>query len=68
PELSGGAAIYPESPDYFEERAEGLIACGVSILGGCCGTGPGHVRAMRRAADAAGGRRRPKGPPAERTP
>jgi methionine synthase I (cobalamin-dependent) len=29
------------------EQARGLLAAGVAIIGGCCGTTPAHVRALR---------------------
>ncbi len=44
--------IYPASPDYFADYARRFLQQGVTIVGGCCGTTPDHVRAMRRAVDA----------------
>jgi methionine synthase I (cobalamin-dependent) len=46
----GGA--YPGTPAAMESFARTAIAGGASIVGGCCGTGPEHVRAIRRAVDA----------------
>lgn len=43
--------VYPESPAYFADRAAELIDAGVSIIGGCCGTTPAHIRAIRDAVD-----------------
>lgn len=34
------------SPDYFWQEAQAWIDGGVQIVGGCCGTGPEHVRAV----------------------
>jgi len=34
---------------------------GVAILGGCCGTTPAHIRALRALVDARGGRGRGRG-------
>jgi len=34
-----------------------LIAAGANFIGGCCGTTPEHVRAIRAAVDAAQGNR-----------
>ncbi len=48
-----GETIYPESPD---ELARELIAFvtefGVNAIGGCCGSTPAHIRALRTAVDA----------------
>jgi 5-methyltetrahydrofolate--homocysteine methyltransferase len=51
PEHRGGDLIYPESPEFMAERAAQLIECGVAIIGGCCGTGPDHIRALRELVD-----------------
>jgi methionine synthase I (cobalamin-dependent)/5,10-methylenetetrahydrofolate reductase len=45
----GGRFLYPATPDYFAEHARALLDEGVSIIGGCCGTGPAHIRAMAEA-------------------
>ncbi|MBP7866760.1 MAG: homocysteine S-methyltransferase family protein [Acidobacteria bacterium] len=50
----GTDLAWPEDPDYFAERAPALLAAGANVLGGCCGTGPDHVRALRAAVDARG--------------
>jgi 5-methyltetrahydrofolate--homocysteine methyltransferase len=52
PDSRQGVLVYPESPEFFAERVARLRAAGVQIIGGCCGTTPEHVRAMRHAADA----------------
>lgn len=52
PEASGGRIFYPATPEYFGDYARRFIEAGVSIVGGCCGTTPPHVRAMRLALDA----------------
>jgi len=36
------------SPERYAERARAWIARGASIVGGCCGTGPDHVRRLAR--------------------
>lgn len=46
------AVIYPESPAYFADKVPELIAAGAAIVGGCCGTTPAHIRAIRQAVDA----------------
>jgi 5-methyltetrahydrofolate--homocysteine methyltransferase len=47
PVIEKGAVHYPEGPDFFAERTADLIAAGTSIIGGCCGTTPDHIRAIR---------------------
>jgi methionine synthase / methylenetetrahydrofolate reductase(NADPH) len=42
----GGRFVYPATPEYVAELADTLLDRGVAILGGCCGTGPEHTRAM----------------------
>lgn len=51
PENRGGELVYPESPDYMAERVSRLLDLGVAIIGGCCGTTPDHIRAIRAAVD-----------------
>lgn len=48
PETVGDAVAYPESPEFMAEHAKELLSAGVGIIGGCCGTTPAHVRALRR--------------------
>lgn len=52
PETHGGVLVYPETPEFFAERVPALVAAGVQFIGGCCGTTPDHIKAMRRAVDA----------------
>ena len=44
-----GRNIYLASPEYFEEYAKRFIQAGARVVGGCCGTTPDHIRAMRKA-------------------
>jgi methionine synthase / methylenetetrahydrofolate reductase(NADPH) len=54
--------IYLASPEYVAEYARRMIELGVRFVGGCCGTTPAHVRAIRAVVDEAAGRRaRPTG-------
>jgi len=53
PDQANNEVVYPESPTYFAEKSIELIESGVSIIGGCCGTTPEHVAAVRKAVDAA---------------
>ncbi len=47
PQYLGGRFLYLASPEYFAEFAARAVALGVRLVGGCCGTTPAHVRAMR---------------------
>ena len=49
PTLVNGALAWPESPEAMAARVPDLLAAGVTLLGGCCGTTPEHVRALRAA-------------------
>jgi len=49
PELKDNIPVYPESPEFMAEKSKELVAAGVSIVGGCCGTTPDHIRALREA-------------------
>jgi 5-methyltetrahydrofolate--homocysteine methyltransferase len=52
PEDRGGELRYPESPQFMADRIPALMDLGVAVIGGCCGTGPDHIRAFRAAIDA----------------
>jgi homocysteine S-methyltransferase len=47
PQFVEGRYVYLSSPEYFADFAARAVALGVRLLGGCCGTTPAHVRAMR---------------------
>ncbi|MCA9889771.1 MAG: bifunctional homocysteine S-methyltransferase/methylenetetrahydrofolate reductase [Anaerolineae bacterium] len=51
PQAMGGRVMYPAEPAYFGETALTLQAQGARIVGGCCGTTPEHIAAMRAALD-----------------
>ncbi|HEY1658840.1 MAG TPA: bifunctional homocysteine S-methyltransferase/methylenetetrahydrofolate reductase [Candidatus Sulfotelmatobacter sp.] len=44
-----GRNIYLCSPEYMASYARKFVAAGVRIVGGCCGTTPEHIRAMKSA-------------------
>lgn len=50
PNLVGGRLLYLATPEYFEEYTRRLVDAGASLIGGCCGTTPGHILAIKRAA------------------
>ncbi len=47
PQNRDGRLVYPETPEFMAERVPELIGLGVRVIGGCCGTGPEHIRAIR---------------------
>jgi len=49
PRLVGGRNIYMTTPEYIAEYAVQFLGAGASIIGGCCGTTPRHIRAMKQA-------------------
>ncbi len=50
-----GETIYPESPEELARELSGFVKeFGVNIIGGCCGTTPEHIVALRRSVDAIG--------------
>jgi methionine synthase / methylenetetrahydrofolate reductase(NADPH) len=50
PSRSGGRIIYPNAtPDYFAEFAAQACSLGARIVGGCCGTAPSQIAAIRAA-------------------
>ncbi len=59
PSHVGGRVIYPSSPDYFASFATEAANAGARIIGGCCGTTPDHIVAMRAALDSWAGTEEP---------
>jgi methionine synthase I (cobalamin-dependent)/5,10-methylenetetrahydrofolate reductase len=60
PSRSGGRIIYPNAtPDYFSEFAAQARNLGAQIIGGCCGTAPAQIAAIRAAVE---DRREPRVP------
>ncbi len=49
PRAIEGRNVYLCSPEYMASFARKAIGVGVQIVGGCCGTTPNHIRAMRSA-------------------
>ncbi|MBN2258089.1 MAG: bifunctional homocysteine S-methyltransferase/methylenetetrahydrofolate reductase [Anaerolineaceae bacterium] len=53
PEQVGGRIMYPAAADYFGDYADAFRQNGAVILGGCCGTTPQHIAALRQTIDRA---------------
>ena len=49
PVIENGATVFKESPQEMAQKASRLVEAGASIIGGCCGTGPDHIAAMKAA-------------------
>ena len=52
PVVARAQVRYQGKPEYFARELSRLAAEGVRILGGCCGTTPQHIAALRTALDA----------------
>ncbi len=52
PKNIDGRNIYLTSPEYIGEYAKHYIQSGANIIGGCCGTGPEHIKRMRNTINA----------------
>ncbi len=53
PEFMDGRYLYLTTPDYFAAQGVDLARNGVRLIGGCCGTRPEHIAALRDALRAA---------------
>jgi len=51
PRTSGTETVYDETPAFMAGKAAVLLDLGVSVIGGCCGTTPEHIRALRATID-----------------
>ncbi len=49
PQLENGVTIYCMEPEEFAVAGRELVSAGVSVIGGCCGTTPAHIRALKDA-------------------
>jgi hypothetical protein len=65
PEIGDGAAA--ETPQELGVEAQRWLAAGAQIVGGCCGTTPEHIRALRLAVGAHEARRGSDAAPSRRT-
>ncbi|MFH1874722.1 MAG: bifunctional homocysteine S-methyltransferase/methylenetetrahydrofolate reductase [Pseudomonadota bacterium] len=48
PRMMQGRLMYLASPEYFAEYARRYAQLGVSLIGGCCGTTPAHIKEMKK--------------------
>ena len=51
PENLDSRDVFPETPNVMASHVHKLLDAGVSIIGGCCGTTPAHIKAIKAAVD-----------------
>jgi 5-methyltetrahydrofolate--homocysteine methyltransferase len=61
PKLVNMKVVYDETPEQMVTGVVPLLEAGANVIGGCCGSTPGHIRAFRRAIDGFLGTERAKG-------
>lgn len=49
PELQGNETIFSMTPGEFGKYGREFADLGVNLMGGCCGTAPGHIRSLKKA-------------------
>lgn len=52
PTRNGAKWVYPLTPEMMAERLPELLGAGATMVGGCCGTTPAHIAALRPVIDA----------------
>ena len=53
PHYHDGQTIFPETPDEMAVLVPKIIVAGANVIGGCCGTTPGHICRVREMVDKA---------------
>lgn len=48
PQVVDGRTVYAQTPEGFADRVPELVAAGANFVGGCCGTTPEFIQAVRR--------------------
>jgi 5-methyltetrahydrofolate--homocysteine methyltransferase len=51
PVLKDGKTVFPGTPEEMTAYHDKMLELGVRVIGGCCGTTPRHIRAIREALD-----------------
>ena len=51
PTVGENGLVYPDTPEYVAGKAAELLQLGVQVVGGCCGTTPEHISAIRSLVD-----------------
>ena len=48
PQIVGGRTVFTVGPEEFARDVASLVEAGASVVGGCCGTTPAHIAAVRK--------------------
>ncbi|WP_156907871.1 homocysteine S-methyltransferase family protein [Desulfovibrio cuneatus] len=51
PQLENGRTVFPLGPEEFATLTAQFAKAGAQVVGGCCGTTPAHIRALRNAVE-----------------
>ena len=49
PKNVDGVDVFPASPEEMARLVQDLVSAGANIIGGCCGTTPAHIEAIKQA-------------------
>lgn len=49
PQNINGEDVFPDTPEDMARMAPDMVAAGANIIGGCCGTTPAHIKAIKEA-------------------
>lgn len=60
PQLVKGQVVYDTEPEYFAKAAARLVEEGATVIGGCCGTTPEHIRHLRKVLEEKAVRAKPR--------
>ena len=52
PRIQDGETVFDVGPNEFAQAMEAILDAGVTVIGGCCGTTPDHIAALRALIDA----------------
>jgi 5-methyltetrahydrofolate--homocysteine methyltransferase len=49
PQNVNGTTVFPETPEMMAALVPELARAGANVIGGCCGTTPAHISAIKQA-------------------
>ena len=52
PRIQDGETVFDVGPNEFAQAMEAILDAGATVIGGCCGTTPDHIAALRALIDA----------------